>query len=95
MPDTRYDVLSRFLSKMQLAGSANVAADCLPRAPIPIDKVSELQISEGEESLLLVVWQEQRQDQELAQLIVYLKNRSLPDDVKVTRHIIGQGFYFH
>ena len=34
--------------------------------------------------------QEQRQDQELAHLMEYLKNRSLPDDVQASRHMICQ-----
>ena len=40
--------------------------------------------------LLQLVPQEQRQDQELAQLMDYFENRSLLDDVQAARHITGQ-----
>ena len=70
-----YLSIARFLPKMQLEykpGLVNVVADCLSRAPVSTDKGTVLQISEGDKSLLQLVEQEQRQDQELAQLMDYL-----------------------
>ena len=85
--------ISRFLPKMKIEykpGSANVVADCLSRAPLPATEVAVLQISESDESLLQLVRQEQRQDQELVQLMNYLEDRSLPDNVQAARHVVGQ-----
>ena len=43
-----------------------------------------------EESLLQLVCQEQKQDQELLQLMDYLDGKCLPDDVQAAKNVIGQ-----
>ena len=61
------------------------------RAPIPANESTALKISKNKESLLQLVHQEQRQeDQKLEQLMDYLIDKALPDNIQAAKHVIGQ-----
>lgn len=78
----------RFLPNIQLEykpGHANAAADALSHSPMPAGQVLHVA---NDHSLLAVVQQEQQKDPELSQLIMYLRDKTLPTDTAVARQVV-------
>ena len=83
--------ISRFLPLLKLEckpGATNVVADALVRAPV-------MRVETTQPAVQLVM-EEQRQDGELARLIAYLDDESLPSDPSEAKEVVNQsqkGYY--
>ena len=91
--------LSRFLPMMTLKykpGSSNSAADSLSRAPLSNGQATEqnsvvLRVMEDTTTGMELVQQQQRKDSDLAKLIDYLKDGTLPQNYGEAQRVLVQG----
>ena len=77
-------------------GSSNFVSDSLSRAPLSSGQVTEqdsvvLQLTENTQSGMELVQQQQRQDPDLAKLIDYLRDGTLPENYSEAQWIMVQG----
>ena len=92
-----YIRLSRFLPHLELQykpGSANRVADSLSRTPVSVCKIASG--AEVNDPILGKVQSEQRQDEELRMLIVYLESKILPTEPKTATAVSSpaqKGYY--